>query len=309
MIRKPTGTASTPDERPFALNPSEGWLANANNHAAGENWPYPIPGYYKHLRMRRISAMLTQDQRFDRDDMTALQLNELSDRALSWKDWLAKVAAGSGRTAIAGELRAWNGEMAADSDMGGLFALWWHYLPRALFNDHSEIEWTRLRPLLDQWLHDDSGRMPLAGLDRDQAALTALEDALKVGIHPLGRIQQLTIRHPLARNPLIDRWLGLTRGPLPVGGDAGSPNVAYVSFDPDSGRLAMRAGASMRYVMDWADVDRFSLNLTLGQSGNPFSPHFDDFLNDWRSGRPWTVPWGRATVEARAQSRLEFRPQ
>jgi len=298
-----------PEARPFAFNPPEGWLANANNHAAGENWPFPIPGYYKHLRMRRISALLGQDALFDREDMTAFQLSQLSDRALSWKDWLADVAATSGRTAIAAELRAWDGEMSADSDMGGLFALWWNYLPQALFKQRSEIDWRQLRPLLDHWLHDDSERKPLAGLNRDQAALTALEDALKVGIHPLGRVQQLTIRHPLALNPLIDRWLGLTRGPLPVGGDAGSLNVAYVGFDPDAGRLTMRAGASMRYVMDWADVDRFSLNLTLGQSGNPFSPHFDDFLNDWRSGRPWTVPWGRATVEARAQSRLEFRPQ
>lgn len=35
----------SPEELPWALNPEQGWLANSNNHAAGNGWPYPIPGF------------------------------------------------------------------------------------------------------------------------------------------------------------------------------------------------------------------------------------------------------------------------
>lgn len=300
-----------PHERPWALNPEQGWLANSNNHAAGEDWPYPIPGFYKHLRMRRISDLLSSQDIFDRNDMQIFQLSQLSDRALSWRDWLADVAETSGRRAIASELREWDGVMRADSDMAGLFQLWWHYLARAVFErrgDPVAADWRELRPLLDNWMHSDPQAAFPQGVDRDRAALRALEDALKIGIHPLGGLQTLTVRHALARNSLLDAWLGLSRGPVPRGGDAGSLNVSYVGFDPRSGSLRVRGGASMRFVMDWSDPDAFTLGLTFGQSGNPFSPHFDDFFEDFLSGDSWTAPWLRSAVTERAASRLILRP-
>jgi penicillin amidase len=243
--------------------------------------------------------------------MVRFQLSQRSDRALSWRDWLAEVAEESGRTAIASELRRWDGTMRPGSDMAGLFQLWWHYLARAVFEsprEDREASWWTLRPLLDNWLHTAPDEAFPPGVDRDRAALRALEDALKIGIHPLGRIQTLTIEHPLANNALLDAWLDLSRGPVPRGGDAGSLNVSYVSFDPEAGNLRVRAGASMRYVMDWAEPDAFTLNLTFGQSGNPFSPHFDDFFADFLAGEPWKVPWSRALVEQRASSRLTLSP-
>jgi len=296
------------DERPFALNPEQGWLGNANNHAAGDDWPYPIPGFYKHLRMRRITALLNQDRTFDAADMTAFQLDRVSDRALSWKDWLADVAEQSGRQRIADELRGWDGNMRTDSETAGLFARWWHFLPRALFDDIPSPHWRTMQAVLDEWLHEPETAPGYEDINLNAAATVALEDALKAGAWPLGAFQDLTIRHPLAQAGLLNSWLKLTRGPIPIGGDAGSLNVTYASFNPDNARLRARAGASMRYVMDWSDPDSFTLNLTLGQSGNPFSPHFDDFLPDFLAGTPWVVPWSREVVEAGAVNRLVLRP-
>jgi len=295
-----------PEERPWALNPPQGWLANSNNNAVGEDWPYPIPGFYKQLRMRRISEHLSSAPAFDRNDMRRFQFSQRSDRALSWRNWLAEVAETSGRTAIASELRSWDGEMRADSDMAGLFQLWWHYLARAVYA--SDADWRELRPLLDNWLHASPDEAFPADVDRDRAALVALEDALKIGIHPLGALQTLSISHPLASNALLDAWLDLSRGPVPRGGDAGSLNVSYVGFDPEAGRFDVRAGASMRFVMDWSNPDAFTLDLTFGQSGNPFSPHFDDFFEGFLKGDAWTVPWSPQAVEERAASRLELHP-
>lgn len=301
-----------PDERPFALNPAQGWLANANNHAAGEDWPYPIPGFYKHLRKRRISALLGQQRAFDADDMTAFQLSRVSDRALSWKAHLADIAEQSGRERLATELRDWDGSMDVDSEMAGLFLRWWHYLPRALFDNQGTTgaspDWRVMAAVLDEWLHTPELVPDIPAVKLDQASLVAFEDALRAGAWPLGSFQKLTIAHPMAHSGLLDRWLGLTRGPIPIGGDAASLNVTYARFHHDTATSQARAGASMRYVMDWADPDRFSLNLTLGQSGNPLSPHFDDFLPDFVSGQPWSVPWSPELVQARSRHKLVFRP-
>ncbi|MDX1624949.1 MAG: penicillin acylase family protein [Wenzhouxiangellaceae bacterium] len=295
-----------PQQRPWALNPEQGWLANSNNHAAVDH-PVAMPGFYKHLRMRRAVAWLDETGPLDRATMHAMQMDRVSERALAWKDWLADVAEQTGRQPLAAELRDWDGAMAAGSRMAGLFARWWQFLPRHLFGDGPFEDWRTGRTLLDDWLMYPPGhRMPEAA-PPDRAAARALDDALKAGVAPLGAIQTLTIAHPLARSGLLDAWLDLARGPMPIGGGPGSLNVTYHRWDPATATLSARAGASMRFVMDWADPDAFTLNLTMGQSGHPLSPHFDDFLPSWLDGTPWIVPWSEEAVEERTVGTLRLR--
>ena len=299
-----------PAERPWALNPDQGWLANANNQATGPEWPYPIPGFYYQDRINRAAALLESQASFDQDDMQRFQLEQRSDRALAWKDWLAEIAEQSGRQPIARDLRRWDGIMDAHSDVAGLFARWWGFLPRALFDsdDPERPDWRQLRPVMDGWLRD-GGLSELAVRPLDEAALMALDDALRAGgARPLGLLQTLHIRHPLAQAGLLDRWLRLSRGPIAIGGDAASLNAVFGQFRTDNATWRARAGASMRYTLDWADPDAFSLNLGLGQSGNPLSPHFDSFLFNFLSGDPWTVPWSSETVREQAASRLVLAP-
>jgi penicillin amidase len=59
----------------------------------------------------------------------------------------------------------------------------------------------------------------------------------------------------------------------------------------------------MRFVLDWSNVDAFSLAGALGQSGNPFSPHYDDFLGVTH----WNVPFTRDKVFAQAKTTLHLR--
>lgn len=292
-----------PVRRPFALNPEQGWLASSNNHAAIDS-PWPMPGFYKHLRMRRAVDWLSDGSKLSPSDMHAMQMDYTSERAVAWKDWLADIASGTGRAQIAEELRAWNGVMGARSETAGLFALWWQFLPQHLFGDGELADWRFGRTLLDDWMNLPPEDFDLAAVPREHAAEQALEDALRHGIRPLGAIQTLTIAHPLAQAGLLDAWLDLSRGPIPIGGGPGSLNVTYHSFDNDRVQLTARAGASMRFVMDWSDPDAFTLNLTLGQSGHPLSDHFDDQLADFLTGRPWTVPFSRDRVERRSVSRL-----
>jgi len=294
-----------PPRRPFALNPEQGWLANSNNHATIDS-SWPMPGFYKHLRMRRAVAWLSGGSGFTPADMRAMQMDYTSERALQWKDWLADIASATGRDRIAEELRAWDGVMDAGSETAGLFTLWWQFLPQHIFADSELADWRLGRTLLDDWMNLPPKDFDLAAVPRAQAAERALEDALKHGIRPLGAIQTLTIAHPLAQAGLLDAWLDLSRGPIPIGGGPGSLNVTYHSFDAERVHLTARAGASMRFVMDWSDPDAFTLNLTLGQSGHPLSRHFDDQLADFISGAPWTVPFDRAAVARRAASALRL---
>jgi len=294
-----------PDQRPFALNPDQGWLANSNNHAAVDT-PYPLPGFYKHLRMRRAVDWLSSQNEFTIQDMHRMQLDRRSDRALAWKGWLADTADQLNESDLAEQLRNWDGVMNANSELAGLFAHWWQVLPQRLFDNGPLEDWRVGRTLLDDWLHTPSDGFELAAMDRDEAARLALLEVLDTGIRPLGDIQTLTINHPLAISGPLDAWLDLSRGPMPIGSGPGALNVTYHAWNESNQTLAARAGASMRFVMDWSNPDAFTLNLTLGQSGHPLSPHFADQLDNFMDGTPWVVPFSRAAVEELAVAQIRL---
>ncbi|NIR50590.1 MAG: hypothetical protein GWN61_16255, partial [candidate division Zixibacteria bacterium] len=60
---------------------------------------------------------------------------------------------------------------------------------------------------------------------------------------------------------------------------------------------------------DWSDVDAFTINTNIGQSGNPFSPHYDDFFETMRKGNRWTVPFTREAVFRMRSSLLRLLPE
>jgi penicillin amidase len=64
----------------------------------------------------------------------------------------------------------------------------------------------------------------------------------------------------------------------------------------------------MRTVIDYADFESTEMVITLGQSGNRFSPHYDDQLQYWLKGE--SIPFYRGDTEpdAAKSNRLVLRP-
>jgi acyl-homoserine lactone acylase PvdQ len=56
----------------------------------------------------------------------------------------------------------------------------------------------------------------------------------------------------------------------------------------------------MRLVVDLADLDRTTLNLTTGQSGQHSSPHYADQVQDWVNVTPHAFPFSENAVAADA---------
>ncbi len=293
-----------PEARPYALNPKQHWLANANNHAVLEHDGWLVPGFYRHWRMHRATSLLRQDRALDRADMLSMQLDRRSDSAMEWKGVLAAAAERAGRPALADELRSWDANMAPGSELAGLYAMWWAYLPQHLFGSSGKDDGRVGETTLYNWMNQPPEELAIAARPLAEAADRALDDALDHGIQPLGSIQKLVISHPLASVAFLDHWLNLSRGPFPIGGSETTLNATFPNWNEDQTRLLTRQAASMRFIMDWSDPNGFSLNLAMGQSGHPLSPHFDDFLDDFQSGDPWVVPLERDLVTRGAASVL-----
>jgi len=302
------------DDTPHALNPAQGWLATCNNRAVGDSWPYEIPGFWDPYRIVRASEWLSAGTNLSAADMTAMQLDRISARAVRWRGLLADGVERTGDSTRAAEIRAWDGSMAADGHLPALFGAWWYFLGEELLEDELGERWGAGQAVVESVLTDrpssvvDDVRTPEVETLEDIAARAAGRATAMVGGRTWGEVLRLDIRHPLGSIGPLDAWLGLGRGPLAMGGDCGSLDATWYRVDADAGVFHATIGPSMRFVLDWADPDGFTILTNLGQSGNPLSPHYDDFLDDWYRGRTWTVPSSRAAVEARAASRLRLVP-
>jgi penicillin amidase len=117
-----------------------------------------------------------------------------------------------------------------------------------------------------------------------------------------GALHRVYFRHALDGTPagasLFDR------GPYPRSGDA---DVVQATT-PDRKTYDQIAGASYREIFDLGDWDRSLAVNVPGQSGQPGSPHYDDLLPLWRSGRYFQLAYSRKAVDEVTTDVLELKP-
>ena len=113
-----------------------------------------------------------------------------------------------------------------------------------------------------------------------------------------GRVRPLTLEHPLGRVKALAPIFN--RGPFPWGGDGNTVSQA-------SGTSPMVI-ASLRCVIPLGDWDEARFVLPGGQSGNPFSPHYDDQLPLWQRGEGIPIAWDAQAIAAAAVSELRLTP-
>src|SRR5208337_5470840 len=91
--------------------------------------------------------------------------------------------------------------------------------------------------------------------------------------------------HPLGQGfPLLGRLLDV--GPFPQAGTATTVKATTT-----------RHGPSMRMVVDLLTLDHSVQNITLGESGQVFSPYYQDQFEAWYNGRRFPMSFGDAAVE------------
>jgi penicillin amidase len=79
-----------------------------------------------------------------------------------------------------------------------------------------------------------------------------------------GQIHQVSYRHRLDGDPLVKTFINFSVGPYPMAGSGMTPRAAsYSTTEP----FDVRAGSSMRRVIDFSDFDNGFSILPTGQSG------------------------------------------
>jgi penicillin amidase len=283
-------------ELPRSYNPSTHFIATANHNILPAGYKIPL-GYEWALpfRFHRIEEMLGAKKKLSVDDFERMQQDVASLPARRFQAILRKWTPEPGtREAKAVEqVLAWDGNLLARSEPALIYEYWMAQLPRAVFGPDIgpdvDLE-TLLRALEEN--PDPKALAVSLGAALDQAAREA---GPEMESWHWGAVHQIRFHHPLGV-PAFDR------GPIPRPGDAYTVNAT------SGARFTQTNGASYRQVLDLSDWDRSVMTNVPGESGDPESPHYDDLMHDWASGRYHPMPFTRPAVEAAAAERLWLLP-
>jgi penicillin amidase len=122
-----------------------------------------------------------------------------------------------------------------------------------------------------------------------------------------GRLHSVRFTHAFGQGSrTLDRALGLSPHPVPVGGD--SDTVAQAGVDPWDRPQTTAYNVSYRQVFDVGDWDHGSVVLPGGQSGHPASRHYTDQLPRWNRGEYVPLLFSDAAIAANAEGSIRLRP-
>ncbi len=311
---KPDALSDTwlaPEKYPLIRNPSDARLWTANSRQLGGDGGNIIGdgGFDLGARAGQIRDRLREQKSFDEKKLYAIQLDNESRFLKRWSDLgLATATAkpNDKTTAVAKELKVWNGR--ADADQTGhriarafrqqvIDQLWKSWLaaaqrgrqgaPLASTGADGRVEYAVWQALEARAAHLLPA--PFTTWDDFLAAQLAnvVDDLTKQNV-PLneatwGKRNTANIRHPFTHAmPFLSGLLNMPKSPQ--AGDNHMPMVAAPTF-----------GASQRMVVSPGHEEQGIFVMPGGQSGHPLSPFYGSGHNDWLTGKPGSLLAGEAT--------------
>lgn len=299
------------EEMPSAYNPPSGIIATANGRITTDGYKYSITKEWESpYRTERIYRVLRQNKKFTADDMLALQTDVQSnlDKFMAQRMVYAvdQTPGASARVRSAAEiLRRFDGKISMDSAGAAIEQRARQWLTETLLKsklkDDTELYAWYMKTV---WLENTIAFQPPRWLPAqyqswDALLAAAVEAAVNDPKAPrnlanwkYGDYASVQIKHPIfGKLPWFGKSASTAR--LPQSGNGVTVKQVGGQFAP-----------SERFTADFADLDQSTLNIVNGQSGNLFSPYFNDQFEAWYRGTTFRLPFKPETVQGTAAHKL-----
>lgn len=286
-------------ENPAIKNPASGYIQSANQRPVDSSYPYFIPGTYITPRGISIDRKLKTITAATPKDMMDLQQDYFNSLAEDARPLLLKyiqgVQLGADESRFVEKLRTWDLLASPDSEEQTIFQTWWDSVEVDLWKDELSSHqlpfyWPTEQTTVELLLRDSAVKyidnintekketlqdIIYGALKRATLDLRKREDA---GVLAWAKFKNVSIYH-LLKQPL----LAFARTGLNVGGNGNIINAVTHSHGP-----------SWRMVVHLTDQTEAYGVYPGGQNGNPGSPHYDTFVNDWVVGNYYPLWYMRA---------------
>ncbi|WP_395019905.1 penicillin acylase family protein [Dongia sp.] len=280
------------DQLPQSYDPAAGWIATANNKVVADDYPHFIAGrWFGDGRYQRIATLLQARPKFHVEDMEKIQLDTLSGPLRDLvQSWLPLVK--DGDPVIIGMLQRWEGHADLDRAEPSIATLWVsltaNKLLRKKLGKSYDDWWFWNDEVLKELIRDPKACAPESCSALLGATLKEATDRLRAHFKvdaanwKWGALHRMHFRNPVLSNvPLLGDWLDPE---LATHGDMFTVNRAVPVEDTETLEMSDVHGPTMRIVVDLAMPMEAQVTLAGGQSGNPLSEHYADWLLDWRDG-------------------------
>ena len=320
------------DEMPYSFNPDKGYISNGNNKIIGDEYPYYISRYWADpSRGEQIDRRLRIDAKFDVNDMKSI----LNDITSPFGQEYAPLFIANYTQGFSAEgdkvydiLKGWDGVESIDSGATVAFHAVYLQLVQNLFQDElysfgndsfdTFYSLKYIRSLAIRKTFDGEATLWVDNVLTDEQE--TLNDIVNKSFHDAhvflaenygnpkdlswGQVHQVTYRHRLDKDPLVKRLINFSVGPYPMAGSGMTPRAASYSV---SEPFNVRAGSSMRRVIDFSNFDNGYSILPTGQSGLFRSQHYDNQTEMYNAGEFKPFKFSYDAINDTKSSKLIFK--
>jgi len=301
------------EEMPYIINPEKGWIANANNKIATDNYPHYIATFWEPpSRIQRIVDRLSANPTLNLEEMISIQNDSYSTFAAEMTPIILDIINTQNEFDFSlpvSYLENWDFKYNENSTAASIFdAFFLNFTKNTLKDDlgdaayenfiiHELIPVRTITELIQDssTFFDDINTLEIES--REDIVLKSMQDAIfflsdSLGSEPFEwrweQLHTITFKPPLfsqaAEDPsspsalklIVDNVL--SKGPYPVKGHGMSINNGQYSWDKP---FEMILGPSVRRIIDFSDLSFTKSVIPTGQSGNPLSSHFGDQTELW----------------------------
>lgn len=319
------------EELPFEYNPARGYVSSANNRTTGSDYPYYIGYWYDNsARIDRIRFMIESQEQLDVEAFMNMHMDQTTAFAPSFISKMIPVLKGSSDISPMAAntialLEEWDFSMSADAAQPAIFDNFYKHFMTNLLKDETGDAFTELGGGLLRHIFVQTFENPSSSLidnintpgheDFDALVLQSYEGAIaelteKLGPKPTewkwGDVHKLTLNHPMGRVKILDKLLGLNKGPFSVGGSFHTVNPMGYSFHKN---FNVTHGASQRHIYNTGDWSQSFTIIPTGTSGIPASKYYASQREMFLRGEYFREPWLPAEVEDAARYKTTFSPE
>ncbi|TRX21137.1 penicillin acylase family protein [Flavobacterium franklandianum] len=293
---------------PHAINPSWNYIYSANNQPEAVDG-YLYPGYYlPQDRAKRISSLLQPKSNWTKEevgemlnDNTSSITTSIAANLISALD--SKAFSSSEKQAIS-ILKKWNGSNNLKDIAPTIYQKWiYNYLKNTFQDELGETDFNMLlsthivKQIIEPQSRNESSIWwdDVATKNKKETraeilnksfheAISALENQLgkEVDSWTWNRVHTLEHQHPLGQVAALRSVFNV--GPFEVPGSTEVINNLFFNFT-NAGEYQVKGGPSTRRVIDFSDIENSMSILPTGQSGNPFSKHYNDQAEMYNTGK------------------------
>ena len=317
-------------KNPSAINPDWNYVYSANNQPEAIDG-FLYPGYYlPEDRAKRITQLLEPKSNWDKESVSKMITDNTSSTAPSIvRDLISnldlKTMTKNEKEAIA-VLKSWNGSNNLTEVAPAIYnKLIYLYLKNTFEDELGEAGFRQflsthiMKQMIAKQLltanspwWDNSGTKNKVETRSEilsksfKEAIATLEKQLgtSVSAWTWNKVHIVEYQHPLGKIAVLRKIFNV--GPFEVSGSNEVINNQMFDYT-NEGEYVIKGGPSTRRIVDFSDIENSWSILPTGQSGNPFSSHYNDQADLYNQGKFRKMKLNKEEI-VKTSTKLIFKP-